>query len=64
MCEPLRKMVDKSRIDEEHYKELFWKDDVKSAVEGAIKELEEIVAEDNVVNPRAFMKYWFEDVVD
>ena len=64
MCEPLRKKVDKSRIDEEHYKELFWKDDVKSAVEGAIKELEEIVAEDNVVNPRAFMKYWFEDVVD
>jgi len=33
MNEPLRGKVDKSWIDGENYKELFWKDDVKSAVE-------------------------------
>lgn len=33
MCKPLRGKIDKSWIDEEKYKELFWKKDVQSAVE-------------------------------
>jgi len=44
--------------------EYFDYEDVKSAVEGATKELEEIVDNGKVINPRAFMKKWFSDVIE
>ena len=58
MCEPL-----KDKVQFANWKNPFFKEkDIKSAVTGAQKELEQIVNDDKVVNPKAFMKKWFSDV--